>query len=265
MFAFHKDTEIQYQQVYWVSREYILPFIERWAPELRWETLSVLDLGFGEGGLIKALAEKGARVTGIELDPNRLQRASQHLQPEINAGKVQLLLQDIYTYHPESLFDLIVLKDVIEHIPNQERLIPVLVKLMKPGGYLWFGFPPWQMPFGGHQQMIDRPKWLSLTPYFHLLPAPIYEKLLTWAKVHPSTRTLLMEIKSTGISTGTFEKLVRQNHLHIVKRVFYLLNPIYRYKFGLTPIHLPEWTRYIPWWIRDFWTTGVYYLVQKRK
>lgn len=263
MFEFHTDTDLQFLQVYHVTKEHIIPFIERWAKGIIWSECHILDLGCGEGGVIQALVEKGAKVTGIELNANRIVHASQRLSNYIKTGQVQLLVQDAYTYEPDSLFDLIILKDVIEHIPNQERMIGKLKQFLKLEGYIWFGFPPWQMPFGGHQQMIPSPKWLSLMPYFHLLPTPIYRKILQWAKTPSRTIEHLIEIKKTGISTGRFEKIVKKQGLKIIKRSYYLFNPIYKYKFNLKPIQFPAGIRLIPWWLRDFVTTGVYYLVQK--
>ena len=58
-------------------------------------------------------------------------------------------VEELYTSRQ---FDLILLKDVIEHIPDQERVIPYLKEFLKPGGRVFFGFPPWYMPHGGHQQ-----------------------------------------------------------------------------------------------------------------
>ncbi len=74
-------------------------------------------------------------------------------------------------------FDLIILKDVIEHIHDQDAILSRLRNFLKPGGHIFFGFPPWQMPFGGHQQVLAH-RLLSRTPYFHLLPVPLYRGIL---------------------------------------------------------------------------------------
>jgi 2-polyprenyl-3-methyl-5-hydroxy-6-metoxy-1,4-benzoquinol methylase len=63
------------------------------------------------------------------------------------------------------------LKDVIEHIHDQPKLIAWMKSYLAPNGTIFFGFPPWQMPFGGHQQLC-RNKVLAKLPYYHLLPRP---------------------------------------------------------------------------------------------
>ena len=49
--------------------------------------------------------------------------------------------------------------------------------LLKDKGQIFFGFPPWYMPFGGHQQVAHK-KWTSKLPYYHILPMPIYKAIL---------------------------------------------------------------------------------------
>ena len=85
------------------------------------------------------------------------------------------MVKDIYQVDIEKdlngLFDIIVLKDVIEHIHDQAKLIGWMKNFLKPGGIVFFGFPPWYMPFGGHQQMCHSK--ISRLPYIHLLPRGI--------------------------------------------------------------------------------------------
>jgi hypothetical protein len=72
----------------------------------------------------------------------------------------------------------------------------------------------------------------------------------------------LKEIKSTGISIERFERIIRKNHYSIEGRQHYLFNPIYKYKYNLkAAIQTPLISR-IPY-LRNFLTTGVYYLVKK--
>jgi len=155
---------------------------------------------------------------------------------------------------------LIILKDVVEHIPDQEKFIPYLKKFLKPGGYVYFGFPPWYMPHGGHQQVCSN-KFLSILPWFHLLPTFIYKKFLQLFGENQFTIKELLEIKDTGISIERFERIVQKANYTIPAKTFYLINPIYRYKFGLQPRKQIKWIAAIPF-IRNFFTTCVYYLIK---
>jgi len=188
------------------------------------------------------------------------------LQESISAGKMEFLAKDIYEVETEKLlngrFDLIVLKDTIEHIFDQEKIIRQMKRFLKSGGMIFYGYPPWYMPFGGHQQ-IARSKLLSRLPWFHLLPAPIYRLILKSFGEAPECVQELLEIKSTGISTGRFERLHKRNGYDLVARRLYLINPIYAWKFGLQPKVLPSWLESIPF-LRDFLCTTAWYLVKPR-
>src|SRR5690606_36568033 len=137
------------------AAEYVIPFIRQYtAGEAHHH---VLEIGCAEGGVLKAFLDLGCTGVGVELLPQRLELARGYLTHELEAGKVQLIARNVYDIDPSrdfgQLFDHIVLKDVIEHIPDQSRLLAKLSTFLKPGGYIFLGFPPWQMPFGGHQQV----------------------------------------------------------------------------------------------------------------
>jgi len=194
----------------------------------------------------------------------RIVLANEFLGTYVNSGQLRLITKNIYDVdflgEFRNYFDLIILKDAIEHIPDQSKIIGYLKNLLTPGGQVYFGFPPWYMPHGGHQQICNG-KMLSMMPYIHLLPRPLYRSLLKAGGEHDSTIQELMEIKDTGISIERFERIVRQQGFTVTRKQHYLINPIYKYKFGLQP--RKQWgpVTYIPFF-RNFVTTCVYYLVK---
>jgi len=223
----------------------------------------VLEIGCGEGGVLAAFVKEGCTGVGVELDQIRLELASSFLKNELAANKIHLVAKDIYLVEDEEMggrFDLIVLKDVIEHIHDQKKLLSRLYDLLLPGGSVFFGFPPWQMPFGGHQQ-ICKNKWLSKLPYFHLLPRGLYKWLLT--RFNEPVADLL-EVRDTGISIEDFEKMVHQTRYKVLHKKLYIINPIYKYKFGWKAKEQFPVLRDIPY-IRNFFTTCVYYLITAAK
>lgn len=264
-FEFHKDKEtyIKYQQEN--AEKYVIPFIEDVIP-LK-EGMHVMEIGCAEGGVLKAFLERGCIGTGVELSESRTKRAEIVLADEIKKGQAKLVNKDIYDVDIEKemphRFDLIVLKDVIEHIHDQNKVLAKLRDFLKPGGYIFFGFPPWYMPFGGHQQIASK-KWLSILPYYHLLPMSLYKGFLKLFKEKPKTIDDLVEIKETGISIERFERLIKKNNYSIPKRTFYLINPIYKYKFNLEPRKQLGLISGIPY-LRNFLTTCMYYLVKKEE
>jgi 2-polyprenyl-3-methyl-5-hydroxy-6-metoxy-1,4-benzoquinol methylase len=182
---------------------------------------------------------------------------------EVASGQADFVAQNVYeTSFREKYqhqFDLILLKDTIEHIPEQERFIPYLKEFLKPGGKVFFGFPPWRMPFGGHQQ-ICRKKLPSVWAWLHLLPRGLYAGVLKALGESEKTVEDLLEIKDTGISTARFERIVRASGFQVQHKIHFLFNPIYRYKFGLKVRKQARWITRIPH-LRDFVTTAGWYLV----
>jgi len=263
MFGFHGDKKVYFNYQYKTSAEYILPYIKGHMNTDR--PLHVLEIGCGEAGVLKAFTDIGHQCVGIELGPQRVALAKKYLEKEISEGKISFIIKNIYDIDLEreigEPFDLIILKDVIEHIHEQERLIPKLRSFLKPGGKIFFAFPPWQMPFGGHQQICSN-KLLSKLPWFHLFPAFIYKQILRLFGEKESTIEALLEIKETGITIERFERIVEKDY-KVIDKTFYLLNPIYKYKFNLEPRLQMNWISRIPY-LRNFLTTAVYYLIESR-
>jgi 2-polyprenyl-3-methyl-5-hydroxy-6-metoxy-1,4-benzoquinol methylase len=245
------------------ARDYVIPFIEQ---KLKLESgMRVLEVGCGEGGVLKPFFDRGLTTLGVDLDQPRLDLAEDFLSNEISTGRMVFLNQNIlektftdqYTGH----FDLIILKDVIEHIHGQETFIPFLGTLLRPGGQIFFGFPPWYMPFGGHQQ-IAKGKWTSKIPWYHLLPMSWYVAILKWGGEGQHAIDSLIDVKQTGISIERFERICKQSGFRIIERQWFLINPIYRFKFGLKPRKQFYLLGLIPFF-RNFWTTCAYYTIGK--
>jgi SAM-dependent methyltransferase len=261
MFEFHKDKQIYFKQQTENAEDYVLPFIDSVLP-LNTD-MKVLEVGCAEAGVLKAFLDRGLTGVGVELVDYRASLAQEFLSKEIAEGRARIISKNIYddSFAQEfaATFDVIVLKDVIEHIHEQEQVMKRLKEFLKPQGIIFFGFPPWQMPFGGHQQ-ICKNKWLSKLPYYHLLPKLIYKAILKAGGESELTIAELLEVKQTGISIERFERCVRKAGLKITKRTFYLINPIYKYKFGLKARKQMLLIAYIPW-LRNYFTTCMYYVV----
>ncbi|QES87533.1 class I SAM-dependent methyltransferase [Rhizosphaericola mali] len=257
MFEFHGDRKRYFDIQIVNCREYVLPFVEqvkKMQPSMR-----VLEIGCGEGGVLQPFLEKGCDCVGVEFDTSRTDNAAIWMKEFIDQGKLQIIPKDIYLVDADALggkFDLIILKDVIEHIHDQAKLMARMQHFLKVDGYIFFGFPPWQMPFGGHQQICHN-KWLSKLPYYHLLPMPIYKSIL---KKYGENVEEMVEIKETGISIERFEKISKDAGYKIAEKTHFLINPIYKWKFGWEAKKQLPIVKDIPW-VRNFFTTCVYYMI----
>jgi SAM-dependent methyltransferase len=264
MFDFHKDLQQYFNYQYRTSAEYLIPFVE---PYINLNSqLHVLEIGCAEAGVLKAFTERNHLCMGIELDENRTTNAIQLMKHEYESGQIKFLSKNIYDIDLEKdighKFDLIILKDVIEHIHDQDRFMSIIGNFLKPGGKIFYSFPPWQMPFGGHQQICSN-KFASLLPYYHLLPVWLYKLMLKAFGERKGIIDALVEIKETGISIERFQKVVDKQGFKVVKRELFLFNPIYKYKFNLKVRTQFSFIAAIPFF-RNFLTTCAYYLVEKK-
>jgi 2-polyprenyl-3-methyl-5-hydroxy-6-metoxy-1,4-benzoquinol methylase len=138
-----------------------------------------LDLGCAYGGFLVAFAEKGADVTGIDLDAGLLDLGRNNLlDHNLDAP---LLLRDITKATDlqefQGTFDVITCNDVIEHVGDPEALVFNVANLMHHGSLAYFEIPnryhPSHVLKDGHYQLfgitlLDNSEALE----YHSLHAP---------------------------------------------------------------------------------------------
>ncbi|WP_262406189.1 bifunctional 2-polyprenyl-6-hydroxyphenol methylase/3-demethylubiquinol 3-O-methyltransferase UbiG [Protaetiibacter sp. SSC-01] len=96
---------------------------------------SALDVGCGDGLLVRELAARVARVVGIDLDGPSLARARDELAG-IDAARVELVRDDVMThpFEPAS-FDVVASVATLHHLDARAGLIRMR-ELLAPGGLL---------------------------------------------------------------------------------------------------------------------------------
>ncbi|RTL81753.1 MAG: class I SAM-dependent methyltransferase [Hyphomicrobiales bacterium] len=123
---------------------------------------TLLDVGCGDGALIVQLAQQDAVVTGLDSDPTMLAAARRraetaNVQLRLVEGKAQALP------FPDASFDRVLAVTALCFIPDVERAIGEMTRVLKPGGLLiigelnshslwaayrrmrgWFGHPLWR-------------------------------------------------------------------------------------------------------------------------
>lgn len=256
----HKDRSQYFKEQGITTKKYVIPYIEDVRPITK--DSRILEIGCGEGGNLTPFVKLGCEVVGVDLNEGQLNRAKQFLKDAVPNANPKLLYRNIYDVSPDDIgkFDVIMLRDVIEHIPNQLKFMGHLKSFLGPNSVVFFGFPPWRMPFGGHQQ-ICRSKFLSKLPYFHLLPIPLYKAVLKMFDEPKGVIDSLIEIKETGISINRFHSIVAKNNFEFAKKTHFLINPNYEIKFGLKPRKQYSIIKSIPYF-RDFLTTCLYCVIK---
>jgi len=257
----HLDNYLYFEEQVVSTRKYVIPYIEQ-VRQIDANT-TVLEVGCGQGGNLLPFFEKGCNCVGIDIDKPKLEMGRRYFDKLPSGDRMELIYDSIFEFTPSDgkKFDIIFLRDVIEHLPDKGRLMKLFQSLLKEDGSLFFAFPPWRMPFGGHQQVLNN-KLLSKLPFFHILPTPVYRWILKLGKAEKGTIEEMISMKRTGISIAEFRKLVKQNGFEFVKATDWFINPNYEIKFKLKPRKLYFFNK-IPYF-RDFFTTA-YYAVITRK
>lgn len=117
----------------------------------------MLDVGCGSGLSLLEAQALGAQAYGIEADPN-VRRIADELKLRVHIGS----LHD--RPFPEVGFDLIVLNQVIEHIPDPGKALEALKERLKPTGRLVLVFPNRSSLW----QRLSSSKWINWHVPYHL-------------------------------------------------------------------------------------------------
>lgn len=130
-------------------------------PEVAHPAGVVLDIGCGEGHLCAELREAGwQRVTGIDISNTRVARARE-MYPDIDFYDRPIQQTGI---EPGS-FDLIVMDNVIEHLPDPKGMVSGLRTYLAPGGRLVVITPNME---SGHFRLLGRRWTPELAPHTHI-------------------------------------------------------------------------------------------------
>lgn len=122
---------------------------------------NVIDLGCGDGHLCAELQAAGwLSVVGIDVSRNRIARARQSY-PQIDFYDQQIDTIDI----GQQSVDLIVMDNVVEHLPDPIGLLQQLYQYLKPDGKIVLITPNME---SGHFRLLGRRWTPELAPHAHI-------------------------------------------------------------------------------------------------
>ena len=110
---------------------------------------TALDLGCGEGADAIWLASRGWTVTGVDVSAVALERAKAHAQERGQSGNITLLRQDLATWVPGELFDLVTAQFLHSTVMPWQQALQLAAAAVRTGGTLLIvghhpaGLPPW--------------------------------------------------------------------------------------------------------------------------
>jgi SAM-dependent methyltransferase len=112
-----------------------------------------LDLGMWDGMTCQALQEQGKTAVGVDI-------RVEGLDPRALAGGAAFAGMDASRLgFPAESFDFVSSFNSFEHFPDPEAVLLEVIRVLRPGGYLYLDFGPvWLSPKGAHQfQTISVP------------------------------------------------------------------------------------------------------------
>jgi SAM-dependent methyltransferase len=104
-----------------------------WLPN---QPLSMLDIGCGVGWSLVVAEQKGIRAIGVEPGKDAAEYATGVLKVDVINS---LFKADMFGHEK---FDLIILDQVLEHVPDPASMLEDVFRLLKRHGVLFLGVPP---------------------------------------------------------------------------------------------------------------------------
>jgi 2-polyprenyl-3-methyl-5-hydroxy-6-metoxy-1,4-benzoquinol methylase len=220
----------------------------------------VLDVGCGMGGTAIKLAEAlSLSVTGIDISESYIataREAAADANAPVRFHRADVLRDEL----PAGPYGLIVMHDVVEHLPQPEIALKRLLPLSEDGGLLYVSFPPWLGPYAGHHHTCASA--LRFMPYLHAVAPWLLLKLAhRWEEKDQEWFADLRTILETRLSMRKFERMAYSSGWKIRYARTYLLRPEFL-RMGL-PKMSNGWIGRIPW-VGELFTTGCEYLLEPR-
>lgn len=200
----HKDRQCYFNELANTSRSFYIDYVKQFISLS--PSTHILEIGCGEGGNLLPFAELGCKVTGIDRAASRIHQAETFFTA--SGYKGEFTTTDFFNFSSASRYQLILIHDVIEHISNKEEFFRCLSPLLAKRGIIFWGFPSWQMPFGGHQQICHN-RFVSSLPFIHLCPGILYRFLLRCFHETPSCIEELSDIKRCRMTIDTLNNLLK--------------------------------------------------------
>jgi ubiquinone/menaquinone biosynthesis C-methylase UbiE len=172
----------------------------------------VLDCGCGSGAYADSYAASGASVVGVEYSRDKLR--AEHRRA---GARARLLVGDLaHLPIASNSFDVAVLNEVLEHVPDESRALAEIWRALRPGATLIVLSPNRLYPFESHGVAWRAngralPVYLPFVPY---VPLVVGGRIFDyWARnywpwqLRATLRAAGFEIARTGFVAQTFENI----------------------------------------------------------
>ena len=187
----------------------------------------LLDVGCFEGHFLWSARELGWQVTGTEISETAVNFARETWQLDVRLGA----LEEIRFENDQ--FDAVVLRDVIEHLPDPKHTLQEINRILRPGGALYV----WTPNFDSLTRLLVGQRWGAVIFPWHLYyftPSTLLQMSRTvgFTPIEMTTRNLLLDFRDryTALKKGEILAVKRP----LIKRFNRLLDKLSRplFKYG---------------------------------
>jgi SAM-dependent methyltransferase len=220
-----------------LAREYLIPIFSRWGVDLRGKKL--LEVGCGNGGCAAEFSRAGCHVVMMDIDERLVGLAGEHndregVTAEAFAGDVRNEAASFWRRGP---FDIVMFRDVMEHVESPAAVLRIVRRFLSPVGVVLVVFPPYYSPYGAHQQILPRKKFLFVPynklPYIQMLPERMFLRLVRGEG--PSNEEVA-RLSTIRLTIRKFEREIREAGFVAREKRTYLSRPSFALRYGLPVI-----------------------------
>lgn len=157
----------------------------------------VIDCGCGAGQYVLEFLARGADAHGIEYESRKVDQYKQgnpQLADRVQVGSIES------TGLPSDDFDVALLNEVLEHVPDDDRALREVLRVLKPGGTLVVFSPNRCYPFETHGVKLKGsgrklPIYIPLIPY---VPVKVGERVFEYVARNYWPSTLRKQVREAG-------------------------------------------------------------------
>jgi len=243
-----------------LARKYLIPIFSRWGVDLKGKKL--LEVGCGNGGCAAEFSRAGCHVVMMDIDERLVELAGEHndkegVRAEAFAGDVRNEAAPFWRRGP---FDIVMFRDVMEHLERPAAVLRIVRRFLSPVGVVLVVFPPYYSPYGAHQQILPRKKFLFVPynklPYIQMLPERMFLRLVRGEG--PSNEEVA-RLSTIRLTIRKFEKEIREAGFVEREKRTYLSRPSFALRYGLPVVDAGILGR-VPL-VAEAAVTAVYYLL----
>ncbi len=258
-----EDWEAHYRRYQaTLADNYLIPALAGWNVEF--DGRKILEVGCGNGGCGAAFVNKGCRVVMMDIDERLVAVARdfnsrENVAADVYAGDIFDANSSFFEHAP---FDIVMFRDVIEHLDRPVEALAIVREKLSEDGRVFVVFPPYYSPFGAHQQILPRKKFLFVPynklPFIQLLPKGLFLSMA--AGTDPASREVA-RLSDIRLTLSKFEKCVAEAGLRIEHSRMYLSRPSFALRYGIPVIDASILGK-IPF-VNELFVTAGYYLLKK--